>query len=580
MNPYEHIPRQLNAQLNLRTRQSNWTVFPERKIRSPYPNHSKDDQTQLAQLIAFPKRAWFVCRMTRHMSGNIFDLPRCSGAASVVENGRWYIFAGFNGTEWVSDLYEITLDTLCLRKLNADTSCGISGRANCGLFIMNGSLHVFGGESGSFYMNDMYRLDLSIKKLDWVKVQTAADQPVPVPRTRFASGVVDGKFVLFGGKAGKRWISDTWEYDGCWKQICDYHSPSGRSGCSSVVVTAGLLVFGGNIHNYNENAGCRSPYYREYNDLWLFKSGTWSEIEILGISPSVRYLHSGAKCNDNSFVAFGGLSGNGPLGCTWKFELLESQPPRGMWHQQQGQETGRSELVACVHHDHLLVLGGCSRSRLLSDFHQIKLPRPLTIMPRTPQTNSNFLADIEKMLRDFPDVILSVDDGETPVFSYLLAARSEFFKALLFGEMSESNQLRKRDDSMINTEDSSLPRVRIERIRIRTMLTVLRYICTDMLEETDPEFLLLVLEASIRFLLANLTDNCTESLCRVINEESATRFLLTASKYGAEALKKQSLDYIARNAKEIKARYPETLKDLLSDPELVLQLFLRKSELV
>ena len=233
-----------------------------------------------------------------------------------------------------------------------------------------------------------------------------------------------------------------------------------------------------------------------------------------------------------------------------------------------------------MHQGNLNIVGGTNGSDRLSNYLEIKLPMDFMITPVKAEIapDSTLLADVKKLLSEFPDVILCLEDGEIPVHSSLLATRSEFFKAMLFGEMSEGS-LREQDplNHLIATNCARLREVQIERIGTHTMLTVLHYICTDDLNETDPEILLSVLEASTRFLLPRLTSICSDSLLRVMNENSAARFLFAASKYGADALKERCLDYIARKANVIKADYSETLKVLLSQPDLVLELFLRKN---
>ena len=516
------------------------------------------------------------------------DISERSGACSVVAENRWYVFGGYNGKDRVNDLYELNLVTLSNHKLDVHGPV-IPARETTGCFVINNMLHIFGGYSGNAWLNDMYRLDLSASPLTWETLRSTVDEQTPSPRFGFACGVVDGKFVLFGGYDGKSWLSDTFEWDGLWKQVTDPFQAftssrlHPRSGSCSAVVDAGLLVFGGHDGD------------KRFNDLWMYKSGKWTEVQVLGASPSPRYLHAGSTCNGNSFVIHGGFSGKDRLGDTWKFELLETTPPRGFWHEilQGGISVVRSSLVSCVHDGHLCIVGGYNGSHVMSSVQRIKLPRYLNGEKKAPSTipsgdASTFCKDMVKLLFDLVDVVLVLDDGEIAVNSSFLAARSEFFKRMLLGDMQEGQTVREGSNRALwcpvievhqpRTDSCALPRVNLPRISSSTLKVVLDYLGTDKLAETDPQNIFTVLEASKRFLLPRLEKLCQDTLALALNEQTAVSFLLAATACGADDLKEECLNFVSKREKAIKSKYPESLKSLTSQPDLLLELLMRRRE--
>ena len=233
-------------------------------------------------------------------------------------------------------------------------------------------------------------------------------------------------------------------------------------------------------------------------------------------------------------------------------------------------------MVSCATERCLLLFGGIEQGCYAkAGVLQIILPEPLkgNSIPV-----SALSADMNKLMARLPDIVLCVDDGEVPVNSYLLAAPSEFFMTLLFGEMKEGRKIHENESLIASLEETDriLPRVQVERIAVTTLSVVLDYVCSDTLTEKKIETLFSALEASIRFLIPRLTLLIEQSLSRVITDASVVSFLVEASACGAEVLKEDCLKYISRNEVSVKTKYAQSFEVLLNRPELLLNLFRRR----
>lgn len=135
---------------------------------------------------------------------------------------------------------------------------GPGRRYGFGWTAAGGTLYVFGGYDGSRDLGDLWALDLV--RLRWQKLPS-------VPEARYcpALGHVDGKLVLFGGRSkvnAKRNLSDTWIFDGEWRQHFDqgpaYHAKSAYASDGSV-----MWLYGG-----------EGPH-GHVSDLWRYDSNGW-----------------------------------------------------------------------------------------------------------------------------------------------------------------------------------------------------------------------------------------------------------------------------------------------------------------
>merc|ERR1719499_547820 len=159
-------------------------------------------------------------------------------------------------------------------------------------------------------------------------------------------------------------------------------------------------------------------------------SRTWSSVRSAGQVPSPRYFHASVVYG-NSLFLFGGYSGQERLNdlyefrfdCHTWFVLSTEDPP-----------SGRSSLVAEVFNNSLYVFGGYNGSIVLNDFYEFRF-EPVSIPP------SNLVDDLRKLINNpsLSDVTLLVEGQLVYATRAHLAARSEHFRALLYGGMREAS---------------------------------------------------------------------------------------------------------------------------------------------
>lgn len=128
-------------------------------------------------------------------------------------------------------------------------------------------------------------------------------QPVPTRRFGYVSVVHDGKFVLFGGFDGSRWLNDMYVFDfltATWTQIqARGPMPSARSCPAWAKSDTHVFIQGG-----YDGVERKSDFFAL--DLQTY---TWTEMPCLGTPPSPRYFH--ACCLfDNRMYLYGGYSGS------------------------------------------------------------------------------------------------------------------------------------------------------------------------------------------------------------------------------------------------------------------------------
>jgi hypothetical protein len=143
----------------------------------------------------------------------------------------------------------------------------------------------------------------------WRELQSPASSPLPVPRQRMASWVVDARYLVsFGGASERDVLNDVWALDtqtGVWELWHDGSSsaaPSPRFDpcCSAVPNTNDTLCFGG-----TDTTGDQQDYWRFFNS-----NVTWASVTPATGLPSPRRLAHCGFVNDNEFVVWGGWDSN------------------------------------------------------------------------------------------------------------------------------------------------------------------------------------------------------------------------------------------------------------------------------
>lgn len=164
------------------------------------------------------------------------------------------------------------------------------------------------------------------------------------------------------------------------------------------------------------------------------------------------------------------------------------------------------------------------------------------------------------------DMRLMLEDGELLTHSRILAARSEFFDAMVAGAWINARRMDATD---------AVVEVNVKHISTRVMQVVLDHIFRDqdsaVFEHTSAkdvedylDLVVSVMAASAELLLPRLKQACQSVLARHVHRKNVVVILQEADRYSAEPLKEGCLDYCARNLhflleNNFLANLPETL---------------------
>ena len=478
------------------------------------------------------------------------DFPRPSprsGATSVLLNQHLYVFGGYSGVGRLNDVWKLDLQTYSWSQVECKGLIP-GGRESNGAFSCGNRVMIFGGYSGTAWLNDSHYFELSDPNSGtWSPVTLSPGSgPPPSPRFGYAGAEMGGMVWIFGGYDGSTWLDDLHAFDferGCWQLVESENSPTARSGQSFTALNGALWLFGG--YDGSERV----------NDMFVFKGGEWSHVKPRSSIPRARYLHGSVGISSSIYI-FAGFSGNDRLNDLWEYRTdLNS------WNSIQtfAAPLGRSSLVAYAHQGALIIFGGFSGSSVLNDLWEIRLAPP-------PLPPSHFVLDLLKLINspELTDARFLIQGAEVRANRALLAARSEHFKALFFGGLRESTLT----DELVE----------IQGVDVETFKALLFFIASDQYPESarNPDSAMLLLIAAEMFLLDRLKAMCEDYLKSAINAETVAGLLLAAHKHGAGVLKEHCLEYLVEHESIIKALAPETLKDLVHEPTVLLEVLMRR----
>jgi hypothetical protein len=144
----------------------------------------------------------------------------------------------------------------------------------------------------------------------------------PTARTGAAMAFVSGppaRVILFGGKSGSTYLNDTWSWDGVtgtWRPLTTPMSPPARSGHAMVGIAGNVYIFGG----ITSSDGGATAYL---GDSWQLTvtgpSPAWAVAAESAALPAARSGHSMVANPRLSagVVLFGGESASGFTADTW-----------------------------------------------------------------------------------------------------------------------------------------------------------------------------------------------------------------------------------------------------------------------
>ena len=226
---------------------------------------------------------------------------------------------------------------------------------------------------------------------------------------------------------------------------------------------------------------------------------TWSELPCKGNMPSPRYFHS-CCIHGNKLYTYGGYNGSDRLADMFAYDFETNH-----WSEvdcSNGERpSGRSSLVAQVYENSLFIFGGYNGSTVLNDFYKFRL-KPVSIPP------SALVNDLRRLMTrdELSDVTFVVEGQEVYANRALLAVRSEYFDAMLFGGMSES---------MLDDDEERKP-IELQDISHGVFLKVLEYLYTDMVSDLTWDLGIPLLIASEQFMLDRLKALCEDRIRKEI----------------------------------------------------------------
>lgn len=281
-----------------------------------------------------PSRHCLTWSRIPHPKGGIVPPPR-SGAASVVVKGKLYVFGGYGGgTGRLDDFYSFDFASGQWEEVRVLSREKPGCRENNGVVISDSSrdIYLFGGYNGVSWLNDLWKFDIESRM--WTCIQEtsdpqSSDEPdaavgdasinqvqgkIPCRRFGYVSVVHAGKFILFGGFDGSRWLSDMHIFDfhtKTWMEIqAKGQLPSARSCPAWAKDDSHLWIHGG-----YDGVDRKADFFAF--DLTTY---TWTEIPCLGRPPTPRYFHSCCLYGNKLYV-YGGYSGSERLADMYCFDF-------------------------------------------------------------------------------------------------------------------------------------------------------------------------------------------------------------------------------------------------------------------
>jgi hypothetical protein len=585
-----------------------------------------------------------------------------NGFVACAETGLLYLFGGYDGATWRADLHEFDTRALRWRRCEASGD-GPSPRFGFVAEVFQGRLLLFGGYSGQAWLNDMFELDL--RTMRWASV-TDMTGDVPSKRSCPSWALHGSQIIIFGGHDGVQRKNDMFIYsilDRRWEEVraqpgdaagtspsspplslpLHLHSPlpasrqplegPGAAGgalpvaaaaaaappppppvaaAASAASAAAAAAAAAAADDDDDNDEEAEPPPPTQPSATLAAAAATAR----GPRPSGRYFHSSCMHGDD-FCVFGGYNGRERLCDLHLFSLKTRQ-----WSQVPGRgelPSGRSSLVAVMHQHNLLVFGGYNGQTVLNDLFEM----PFWAVPVEPPRLSGDLA----RLLDSPqlcDVTFLVEGVQVHAVRALLAARSEHFRALLFGGMRESKVRRAsatgdadggagshaglqllRQQRELELDHSAV--IELPEVQLDVFRCVLQFLYTDAVtlpvdsgggggsgsgssgssggggggssDASQPhggcyDLAVRLLVAAERYLLPRLKALCEEALVKELSEDNACDVLLQAHLHNAASLKQISIDYVANNLARLR-RAPALEQLQQHEPELFHELLQR-----
>ncbi len=245
-----------------------------------------------------------------------------------IENNKILMFGGNNfDSGRLNDTWIFDLTTKEWTDVTPTGTKPLPRNSNEMVYIGNDKVILFGGTTGTDYLNDVWEFNTST--YSWTELMANNPSPTNQPEVRSGHSMVyigNDKILSFGGS---NWVTDiiyfddTWIYDinaNSWTEITGTPHPIDRSGAGIAYDDDNNIVV---LFSGYSDSGSGNQ-----NDTWEFDvtSETWTEITTSNtpaIRTSCRMIYTG----NNRVIMFGGREGNNPTTYyneTWEYGVTSS----------------------------------------------------------------------------------------------------------------------------------------------------------------------------------------------------------------------------------------------------------------
>lgn len=496
------------------------------------------------------------------------DIPQArSGAASATADGKLYVFGGYGGTNSrLDDFHSYDFKTNEWKPVEVRSQIKPGCRENNGIVSSNSGqkLILFGGYSGTSWLNDLWVYDISEKTWECVEESTDNDPFDLAPNSRpcrrfgYVSVMHGTKLIIMFGFDGAQWLNDIYEFDFDtleWEIVIPSGDVPSRRSCPAWVQNDDTIYVHGGYDGITR-----------FSDLYSFNINTrsWKRMPCKGISPSPRYFHSSSLYNGKLYV-YAGYSGKNRLDDMHVYDLSTQY-----WSPVSNSNGPKGRSSYCLHlnENNLYVLFGYDGNDVLNDIYKFRLSSFLI-------SQSSLRNDMRSLIgnKELSDVTFLIEGTEIHANRAILAVRSDYFQALLFGSYKQGIQSHHEAAAGISSMDRQP--IEIKDMTCSVFRLILIYLYTDTVDDVDLDLGIELLISSDRLMLDRLKGLCEQMIIQKININNVFDVLLSTYHYNANYLKDLALEFVIDNLNN--ASIVEGLSALKIEPDLLIEIIQLKS---
>ena len=252
------------------------------------------------------------------------------GHSVVLNNRAMIIFGGHHGQRSLSNIYSLDFTTLTWSKIEPCGNCPPARDSHSAVIINNNDMLIFGGNSSSGKLNDLWNFNFIDKK--WTYINSKGD--IPSPRDGHLSAVIKNFMVVYSGlddKETENVIEDVKLYDineKFWYDCEIIGELKKRDGLSCCLVNENMYLFGGQGPSDDEYSNDLSILQIEINDDYKdLKKKPKAIIKMCEINnnspkPQVRASQTCVNYKNQFLIIIGGEGKTKiPLNDIWVFDL-------------------------------------------------------------------------------------------------------------------------------------------------------------------------------------------------------------------------------------------------------------------